>query len=139
VDEALEQPDALLDGIEWMRIWEPFLDDSARLIGQAGAFTRSRLGVSFLESLAQIGPLDRKLPVLQRFDVPESARDAALLDLTSMNVTALSLFPDLYGAARHANAQLSFPAIVQRNLERVMLEMNRTRDGRGFSDHAGRH
>lgn len=72
-----------------------------RQLAQRGVFTKL------------ISPSDRSLKhylirknfahYLQGFDIPQSEYVAAARDLRLMNITPFTLFPDLQGAAKHAN------------------------------------
>lgn len=84
---------------EQLTFLEPLQDDNSRIIAQRGLFTRTPTGITLDAVLAENGHLD----CLTRLVIDETYRLDALNDLSLMNISANSLFPDLHGAARYCN------------------------------------
>lgn len=84
----------------------PLTDDNPRLINQSALFTRAPDGID-LESwvAANITPTDPYLRLV-KITVPDTDRSLALRLLNRMNINHLTLFPDLYGAAKFVNLDL---------------------------------
>src|SRR6185312_12603294 len=84
----------------------PMSDDNARLINQRGMFTRVPSGATIEEWVTEVFSGDGNGGKLIRIGIPNSEKETALKSLNRMNVNHLSLFPDLYGAARYCNYDL---------------------------------
>lgn len=84
---------------------DPMSDENLRLVSQDGLFTRAPIGTPIERWVAQAfeGSADR---VLLRIMIPDSDRIACLRGLNRMNISHLSLFPDLSGASRATNLKL---------------------------------
>lgn len=85
---------------------EPHSDENSRLVNQGGLFTRGPDGVTLddwvREYFAGVSDYVRILKIV----IPNKDRIVALRSLNRMNINHLSLFPDLYGAAKYANLDL---------------------------------
>jgi hypothetical protein len=101
-----ENPD--WDGeVEFVR---PRSDENARLVNQAGLFTRSPMSFSSIESWVQESfRQDSIARVLVKITIPNSGRENALRMMNRMNINDLTLFPDLGGAAAFTNMHLEIP------------------------------
>jgi hypothetical protein len=84
-------------------IIDPLMDDNPRLVSQGGLFTRGPIGMPVERWVAQAFEGDSKTRALIRIDIPNGDRLPFLRELYRMNVTHLSLFPDLIGASRYTN------------------------------------
>lgn len=89
--------------IEFVR---PRSDENARLVNQAGLFTRSPLGFTLESWVRDHFKSNTKARVLLKITVPDDDRDDALRMLNRMNINHLTLFPDLDGAAKFVNMHL---------------------------------
>lgn len=85
-----------------LEIQHPLMDENARLVSQGGMFTRAPEGMTVEEWVSRTFT-DGSERVLVRVEIPDTQRLPALRSLNRMNINALSLFPDLDGAARHVN------------------------------------
>ena len=99
--DGLESTAAILEKIR------PMQDDNARLVSQAGLFTRLPLGMTVEDWIKENFEGDTRVPRLVKIILPEEGRDQCLLSLNRMNINHLSLFPDLFGAGEHCNKALS--------------------------------
>ena len=89
--------------IEFVR---PLADDNPRLVNQAGVFTRAPDGVGLESWIGQhFGESDIAY-TLMKMTIPNRDRDLALRSLNRMNINHLTLFPDIYGAAKFCNLDL---------------------------------
>jgi hypothetical protein len=89
-----------------LHVVHPHGDENARLVAQAGLFTRVPLGVTIddwvrthFAGVADFAPL-------LKLTFPENGRTDCLRTLNKMNINHLSLFPDLYGSGHHSNKYL---------------------------------
>jgi hypothetical protein len=88
-----------------LKFIRPLTDENARLVSQAGLFTRSPDGMC-VEKWVKIqfrGALSAKL---LKITFPESDRQMALRELNLMNINHLTLFPDASGASTFCNLGL---------------------------------
>lgn len=85
----------------------PMSDDNPRLITQRGLFTRSPDGVDIESWISTHFEGETGGAKLLKIIVPTRERDLAMKSLNRMNINHLSLFPDLYGAAKYCNFELS--------------------------------
>jgi hypothetical protein len=88
-------------------IVRPMSDENPRLVSQRGLFTRVPDGVTIDEWVRRNFPKQKSSAVLIRFRLPNKQRDTCLRFLNRMNINHLSLFPDLYGASRYCNQELT--------------------------------
>jgi hypothetical protein len=86
----------------------PLSDDNARLVNQAGLFTRAPIGVD-VESWIKERFAGEKHWLLIKLTIPGGDRAQCLKELNRMNINYLTLFPDLYGASRHCNTTIRIP------------------------------
>lgn len=84
---------------------DPMSDENQRLVSQSGLFTRAPIGMPIESWVAQVFENSAD-PVLLRIEIPSSDRLACLRTLNLMNISHLSLFPDLSGSSRAANLKL---------------------------------
>ena len=95
--------------IPLLEIIRPLRDDNARLVSQAGLFTRLPLGLTVEDWVLESFVGDLEVPRLVKIIMPNEGREQCLVTLNRMNINHLSLFPDLYGAGEHCNKALSIP------------------------------
>lgn len=88
-------------------IIRPMSDENSRLVSQRGLFTRGPDGVTIDNWVRRNFPREKSGAVLIRLRIPNKQRDNCLRFLNRMNINHLSLFPDLYGASRHCNEELT--------------------------------
>ena len=87
-------------------IVRPSLDENLRLVAQAGLFTRAPVGLTVEQWVQKkFKGIDDK-SVLKKFLVPDEGREDCLKTLNRMSINHLTLFPDLYGSAKHCNKAL---------------------------------
>lgn len=89
-----------------LRLFRPKSDENIRLVSQRGLFSITDLAPS-VEDWVGEHAINRETAALIRIFVPKTERDKALRNLNRMNVNHLSLFPDLYGASKYCNFQLT--------------------------------
>lgn len=87
----------------------PDTDENPRLVGQGGLFTRFPDGVDVERWIRQCFPADCRQMVLIKITLPNDDRAEALADLNWMNINHMTLFPDLYGAAKFCNMHAKIP------------------------------
>ena len=81
-------------------------DDNARLVSQAGLFTRAPDDMDLEAWVRTAFEDDDESPILIKFFMPNSERQQCLRSLNRMNINHASLFPDLYGASALCNMRL---------------------------------
>jgi hypothetical protein len=84
---------------------DPMSDENQRLVSQGGIFTRAPIGTPVERWVAQFFE-NSPDPVLLRIEIPDTDRAACLRTLNRMNISHLSLFPDLSGSSRATNLKL---------------------------------
>lgn len=84
----------------------PVLDENARLVAQAGLFTRAPVGQSVDSWVQTAFKGETAGATLIKIRVPEIGRTECLRTLNRMNINHLSLFPDIYGSSLHCNKAL---------------------------------
>lgn len=89
-----------------LEIIRPHQDENARLVNQAGLFTRAPLGISVNEWIGQRHAGETRNSPLIKLVIPETGRTECLRTLNKMNINHVTLFPDLYGAGQHCNKAL---------------------------------
>lgn len=84
----------------------PHQDENARLVSQAGLFSRTPLGDT-VDSWVERNYFgeSNKAPMV-KIVFPEKERTECLRTLNKMNINHLTLFPDVYGASQHCNKVL---------------------------------
>lgn len=82
-------------------------DHNPRLISQSGVFTKQPIGFNVEEWIKErwSGVTDR--PVMYKVHLPDTERVRILTNLRQMNIHHLSVYPDVIGAAKHAQYELS--------------------------------
>lgn len=96
---AAQQRDDSPDPIGPLDVFDLLSDDNARLISQGGLFTRTPLEMSVDDWVRTACP-SRMTPALYCLKLSGS-RPHWLRGLSMMNISSLTLFPDLTGAAAH--------------------------------------
>jgi hypothetical protein len=87
---------------------EPWRFDARQAAQQTLLFYPTSVGASFEENLADVAAqVGRPMTFLRKFTIPDKLRPEILQDLTSMNVTAASLFPGMDGFARSMYSYLT--------------------------------
>jgi hypothetical protein len=84
-------------------------DENARLLAQAGVFTKALEGQDVKERIERCYHEEKKHKgriILAEIFVPEGDREECLKDLNRMNINHASLFPDIYGGAIFSNLKL---------------------------------
>jgi hypothetical protein len=84
---------------------DPMSDENQRLVSQGGLFTRAPIGTPIERWVAEVFE-NSSDPVLLRVEIPDANRLACLRTLSRMNISHLSLFPDLSGSSRATNLKL---------------------------------
>lgn len=85
---------------------KPHHDDNARLVSQAGLFSRGPLGIPVEAWIEQhYAGIIASLPLI-KLVIPDKERPECLRTLNRMNINHVTLFPDLYGAGQHCNKAL---------------------------------
>lgn len=88
--------------LEYVR---PHQNDNARLVSQAGLFTKAPLGQT-VDGWIEQNHLGVTSAPLVKLTFPDKERAECLRTLTKMNINHITLFPDLYGAGQHCNKKL---------------------------------
>lgn len=81
----------------------PMSDENPRLISQGGVFSRGPDEGDLETWIRSAFKGERRTYLLMKIFVPDTDRGKCLRSLNRMNINHLSLFPDLYGAARFCN------------------------------------
>lgn len=89
-----------------LEIFRPQQDENARLVNQAGLFTRAPLGASVDQWIRENYEGESEQMMLIKITMPNSFREDCLRALNRMNVNHQTLFPDLFGSAEHCNTKL---------------------------------
>ena len=84
----------------------PTQDENARLVAQGGLFTKTPIQQTVDKWINTNFSGYSGGAVLLKISVPSQERPECLRTLNRMNINHLSLFPDLYGAAKHCNTAL---------------------------------
>lgn len=96
---APSQPDRLP-----VKIFRPKSDENARLINQAGLFTRTPVNYDVEACIRKNFKGTSTAKVYYKISLPDSDRETVLIALNRMNINHATLFPELYGAAKYTNA-----------------------------------
>lgn len=94
--------DGLPPILEYIR---PHQNDNARLVSQAGLFTKAPIGQT-VDGWIEQNHLEVTSAPLIKLIFPDRERAECLRTLTKMNINHITLFPDLYGAGQHCNKKL---------------------------------
>jgi hypothetical protein len=100
--EQTKEPQA----VPLLQLIRPQQDENARLVNQAGLFTRAPIGKTvktWIEHYCK-GIDDA---CLLKIVMPDSDRENCLRTLNRMNINHTTLFPDLYGAGQYCNKTIS--------------------------------
>ena len=81
----------------------PLSDENPRLVSQAGLFSRAPFGNPIDGWITDNHDPDGSSFTWIRILVPDKEREECLQNLNRMNINHLSLFPDLFGAAKFCN------------------------------------
>ncbi|MFZ4642873.1 MAG: FRG domain-containing protein [Phycisphaerales bacterium] len=84
----------------------PTQDENARLVAQAGLFTKAPLGETVDEWVRKNYCGETSGAVIIKFVIPELGRTECLRTLNKMNINHLTLFLDIYGASLQCNKAL---------------------------------
>ena len=98
--------DDLLNMEDTITVVRPQSDENSRLVAQAGVFTRSPIEVDIESWISKRFQGDSKKVTLLKALLPKSERFKCLKSLNVMNINYATLFPDLYGAGKHATEVL---------------------------------
>lgn len=90
-----------------VEVVEPLMDENSRLVSQGGLFTRAPDATDVEAWIRKYFESKSKTTRLVKITIPNSDRELALRSLNRMNINHLSLFPDLYGASKFANLDLT--------------------------------
>ncbi len=91
-------------------VYRPQSEENVRLVAQACWYTKREDGGAVDDWVrAYHKDLSSKDQVLQKLLLADNERVTVLRLLNLMNINYASLFPDVYGAAMHANLQLEIP------------------------------
>ncbi|HTW91966.1 MAG TPA: FRG domain-containing protein [bacterium] len=83
----------------------PLSNDNPRLVSQGGLFTRAPSGID-IESWVRSSFKGQSDAYCIKITVPDGNRHDCLRSLNRMNINHVTLFPDLYGAAKFCNTSL---------------------------------
>jgi hypothetical protein len=92
-----------------LEVFRPMSDENPRLVSQRGLFTRGPDGILIETWVRTHFREPTGGGILVRFLIPnrEGEREQCLRYLNRMNINHLSLFPDLYGASKYCNLEIS--------------------------------
>jgi hypothetical protein len=90
-----------------VEILRPMTDENPRLVNQGALFTRGPDNVDLESWIRRHNPGDDETYGIIRFAIPDRDREICLKALNRMNINHLTLFPDLYGASRYCNTDLT--------------------------------
>ena len=85
----------------------PLSHENPRLVNQSGLFTRSPLGEDIESWTKREFKGENGVYILIKITIPNKDRLLCLRSLNRMNINHLTLFPDLYGASKFSNLNLS--------------------------------
>lgn len=100
-----------------LKIIRPLIDENNRLINQAGFFTRCASGVSVEKWVKENFEGEKDFARLIKIKIFTENRENILINLNRMNINYLTLFPDVYGAAKHCNLCLQIRRYTSRLIE----------------------
>ena len=81
-------------------------DCNSRLLSQSGVFTKQPLNFNVREWVEKELKGERKRPSMFKIDIPDSERERILKGLFMMNISHLTIYPDLIGASKYCLSQL---------------------------------
>lgn len=97
------EPAPILDVIR------PLQDENARLVSQAGLFSRVPIGDTVESWVKKNRAGESRYAALLKIIIPDTGRIECLQTLTKMNINHLSLFPDIAGAGHYCNKAMQIP------------------------------
>jgi len=89
-----------------IEIVRPMSDENFRLVSQRGLFVRVADSINIEDWIMKHFEGESKKCKLIKIKMPNKDRESCLRSLSRMNISRLSLFPDLEGAARYSNMNL---------------------------------
>lgn len=89
-----------------LELIRPHQNDNARLVSQAGLFTKAPLGQTVDRWIEHNREGVTTSAFLLKLIFPDKERTECLRTLTKMNINHITLFPDLYGSGQHCNKML---------------------------------
>jgi hypothetical protein len=113
ISESEENPDELTNEIskrinllsrKYLRCFSPKRFCSERIIAQRGLFTFTRSGLTIDKLLKDSDNLD----LLTAYAIDSDLKPKILAYLDAVNISHLTLFPDISGAAQHTNTKIKF-------------------------------
>ncbi len=93
----------MTDALTFLR---PLSDENSRLVAQAGLFSRSPIDTDIESWVTKHFEGESMRIILLKILIPKSERLECLKALNVMNINHATLFPDLYGAGKHATELL---------------------------------
>ncbi len=108
-NELMELVEQFIKPSPHLKIVNPNSDENARLVSQRGLFVRTPDSMTLENWVKQNFKGDDKHRILIKILIPNKEREKILTWLNRMNINHLSLFPDLYGAAKYCNMALEIP------------------------------
>jgi hypothetical protein len=87
----------------------PHQDENSRLVSQAGLFTRVPLGQTVDGWVKKNCEKEKLYATLIHLRIPDRDREECLRTLNKMNISHLTLFPDVHGASLHCNKIIEIP------------------------------
>jgi hypothetical protein len=106
VKETCAQLPTIHPNAELVTFVRPLSDENARLVNQAGLFTRSPDNMNIEEWVSNYCVVSPTQVILLKIYIPNQDRIECLKALNRMNINHSTLFPDLDGAARFTNMRL---------------------------------
>jgi len=82
---------------------EPYTDDNQRLLNQSGLFTSTDINIEIEDWVRNNFTEKNKKLVILKLHIDNDLRPKILKQLNWMNINYLTLFPGIFGAAKHAN------------------------------------
>jgi hypothetical protein len=95
------------DPLPTLQLIRPMQDENARLVSQSGLFTRAPTGDTVDSWIERNYLANSENAPLVKIEIPGAHRDECLRTLNKMNISHLSLFPDIYGSAEYCNKSLT--------------------------------
>lgn len=92
-----------------LEVVRPLQDENARLVSQAGLFSRVPSGDTVESWVRKNHPGVSASAALLKITIPDADRVECLQTLTKMNINHLSLFPDIPGAGHYCNKAMQIP------------------------------
>jgi len=90
-----------------VEIIRPISDENTKLVNQRGLFTRAPDGMTIDSWVSRHFRSGSQGATFITFRIPNKTREQCLRFLNRMNINHLSLFPDLYGASKYCNYDLT--------------------------------